>query len=289
MEKIKYINCFGTSYTAGGGFEFMKSDIELNKVYKNINLEKTQYNFSWPGQLQKLLKDKDIKVNNYAKSGYGNDRLYRLSYDLINSKDFKPAEHLFIFEFSGIGRDEFYYNKIDDYIVCNYQIFGKNNEYNYKFVGSAKSYKYDNKKTRQLIEDSDEFFEKYVNDFVDINANMNKMIQNSDFFLSYLEKNKINFVFSLSPILNYEYDNNRKIKFGDGYYFAENVNFVEFINQNNLTITDETNGMVSDGHGGFKANNIISKCVYNKLVDFDFINSKKLEIDWKWYLENNFI
>jgi hypothetical protein len=50
MTKIKYINCFGTSNTAGGGFEFDSPTQGwfINSLYGHIpNEEKTIFNFSY--------------------------------------------------------------------------------------------------------------------------------------------------------------------------------------------------------------------------------------------------
>ena len=81
MSKIKYINCFGTSYTAGGGFEFDGDKNPLNNLYSGLETPLTQFNFSYPGQLKKIL-DENVKVTNYAKNGYGNDRTFRKIYEL---------------------------------------------------------------------------------------------------------------------------------------------------------------------------------------------------------------
>jgi len=293
MKKIKYINCFGTSYTAGGGFEFecdyeLKSK-KLHEVYSNVGVEKTQYNFSWPGQLQELV-GYDIKVNNFAKSGYGNSRMFRISYDIINSENFNAEENIFIFEFAGIGRDEFFLKEIKDYVVCNYQSkYDVNNNLNFEFVGAANSYNYDNINMNNKIKNYDEFFNTYVNNFIDFDEYSDKMIRETDFFLSYLEKNNIKFLFCVGPILHYEYDNNKKVIFGDNNYFKSYTNFVKFVDGNNLQITDETNQQINDSHSGFKGNKIASECIYNKLVETEFLNMNFIDIDWHRYYSQNFI
>lgn len=98
---IKKIYTLGTSFTKGGGFEF---DLEnhgdsLRKFYSHIDDEKTQWSFSC--QLQKLFDKNKIKVDvvNLAKSGYGNERLIRKTYETILDKSFKKEETLFLFEF----------------------------------------------------------------------------------------------------------------------------------------------------------------------------------------------
>jgi hypothetical protein len=126
MSKIKNIYCFGTSFTAGGGFEW-KSDHpdrsrDLRKYYSEVNIEKTQEAFSWPGRFKDILKNKnlDIQVHNFGKQGYGNQRVYRKAYDVINNPKFDASSSIFIIELSWIMRREFYFYDIDDYIIANY-------------------------------------------------------------------------------------------------------------------------------------------------------------------------
>jgi hypothetical protein len=59
--------------------------------------------------LQKLI-GKGVKIFNQGKSGYGNERMYRIAYDLITKNIQSLSEKLFIFEFSFLGRKEFYSN-----------------------------------------------------------------------------------------------------------------------------------------------------------------------------------
>ena len=277
MTKIKYIHCFGTSYTAGGGFEFDSVNENRNELLKSIYSESneifSQFNFSWPGQLQKLL-DKDIQVINHAKNGYGNDRMVRVCYNLINDKNFNPKENLFILEFAGFGRDEFFFNEIEDYIVCNYQMKPPfENKINFNFVGAANSYGYDSVETQKKIDNYDKFFHTYVDKFVNFEKNELKLKIQSELFLSFLEKKNINFLFSICPILDYEYDVSNHIEFGYELDFKKSNNFVSFINDNKLTITDETNNRIQDGHGGLLANKLVAKYVYKKILDSNYLNN----------------
>ena len=98
---IKKIYTFGTSFTHGGGFEWdcLSSDVndKLKKNYSHIDIPKNQFDFSWPGFLQRYL-GKDVEVINLAKSGFGNELIYRKVFDLVTSSDFKKDECLFLFE-----------------------------------------------------------------------------------------------------------------------------------------------------------------------------------------------
>ena len=94
---IKEIYTFGTSYTHGGGFEWnsLSSDVneKLETNYGHIDITKNQFDCSWPGFLQRYLGD-DVTVTNFAKSGFGNELIYRKVFDLVTSSDFKKDECL---------------------------------------------------------------------------------------------------------------------------------------------------------------------------------------------------
>lgn len=290
MTKIKNIHCFGTSFTAGGGFEFDSSHGHIKKMYYgHIGEELTQYNFSWPGQLQKLLGTNQT-VLNHAKQGYGNDRLFRKAYEVINEFDFNTDENLFIFEFAGIGREEFFLKELNSYIVCNYETtVNTENEIYFNYLGSAKSYNYDTKDETDIVEKYDTFFETYLTHLSDFKDKSSKMMRESEMFLSYLESKRINFLFSLPPAILGDYDINKEIEFGDGKYFKKSINFVQFMDFNKLSITDETLGSHTDGHCGIKANKIISNVIYNKLIDSEYINLDIKPIDWKTQLDISII
>lgn len=285
MTKIKYIHCFGTSYTAGGGFEF-ESDYRCNKdvllsIYGHLNEEFTQYNFSYPGQLQKLIGN-DIQVINHAKQGFGDDRSIRLSYDLINNYKFKRDDNLFIFEFSGLGRDEFFLREINDYIVCNYNIdFDSKNNFNFKYIGCARDYHYDTKIIREKVDRYDNFFISYLENFGDLDSFRSKLERQSNMFITYLESKNINYLFITPPFISNDLDLSKQIEFGDDFYFKKNKDFVKFINKNRLTITDETLKRILDDHAGLTANKIAAMCVYNKLISDEYLNRNFINIDWK--------
>jgi hypothetical protein len=287
MTKIKYIHCFGTSYTAGGGFEF-ESDYRCNKdmllsIYGHLNEEFTQYNFSYPGQLQKLVR-KNIQVINHAKQGFGDDRSIRLAYDLIQNNYFKNEQNLFIFEFSGLGRDEFFLKEINDYIVCNYNIdFDSKNNFRFKYIGSARDYHYDTKEIREKVDKYDNFFISYLENFGDLDSFRSKLERQSNMFITYLESKNINYLLITPPFIGNNLDTSKQIEFGDGIYLKKNNDFVKFINENKLTIRYETTQNILDDHAGLNANKIASMCLYNKLVLDGYIDENLIDIDWVQY------
>jgi len=297
MTKIKYIHCFGTSHTAGGGFEFetnYKPRTEILKtIYGRIDEPLTQYNFSYPGQLQNFV-GKDIKVFNLGKQGFGNDRMYRIAYDIITDDHFKVHENLFLFEFSGIGRTEFYLNKIKDFITINYQhTIDKNGNLTYDgvdLIGVSHSYFYETEEFLDYVKENNSFYESVVKNFISYETESKKIFRESEFFISYLLKCKINFYYTAPPIVWPEFvDETKNIVFGDGVYFKKNNSILQFSSENNLTIRDETNNQYEDDHNSYKSNKLVSHIIYNKLISDKIIDEEPLEIDWEWYKKTNFI
>lgn len=293
MTKIKYIHCFGTSFTAGGGFEFECGrghiTIPLKKCYSKLNEKLTQYNFSWPGRLQKLIGN-DIKVFNHGKQGYGNERTIRLAYDKINEYLFNPHENLFIFEFSGVGRDEFFLKSINKHIVLNYVFDDSEGFQTFKFRGLAHDYFYDDLETEKEVEKFEDFFKTYVDNFLTVEEVSNKYLRNSELFIHYLKSLNINYLTLTQPIFNKKMNmSNTSMDFGDGKYFKKNKDFLTFLSDNDLTIDSETNGIVNDYHGSFKFNTIVSEVIFNKLIEYNYLNREKINIDWEYYSKTNLI
>jgi hypothetical protein len=255
MAKIKYIHCFGTSYTAGGGFEFQslseyRRDF-LKSIYGQLDETFTQYNFSYPGQLQKLL-GKDIKVFNHGKNGYGNELLYRKVYDIVSDYKFDSEENIFLLEISSLGRKEFWLNEIlESLLKTNYDFF-------------------------------DSFFKKTYN----LDNIVKQMSMNIEYLISYIQKYNVNFYF-MNDYFDLKNIEKNKINFGDETYFLESTDFIRFSENNKLTITDETNGRYVDGHNGYISNKIVAETIYNKLIDDLLIEKSKININWKKYKNFN--
>ena len=117
--KYSEIRTFGTSFTQGGGFEYwLKSKVKT--LYNGLNpmVDNTSFEFSWPGQLDKIV---DCKVVDYAKSGHGNERLYRKVFEQVSDESFNKDEVLFLFEISSIGRKAIYSSDFKEWGVYNYQ------------------------------------------------------------------------------------------------------------------------------------------------------------------------
>jgi hypothetical protein len=280
MSKIKYINCFGTSFTAGGGFEFGckwpdRTNI-LNNFYSKYESELTQFRFSYPGQLEKLI-DNNIVLTNYGKNGYGNDRMYRQVYEIVNNPDFNKEEHIFLIEFAGMGRREYWFNPLNDYIVSNYWFDWEMGDFKNR-VDLANSYCYDTKETGEILEKYEPMFVEFFKNTLKLENEEQFVLQNIEFFSSYLKEKQLNYFYVTSK--NNSYDNINFL-FGDGVYFEKSTDFTRFSAYNKLSIRNETEGIHKDDHGGYICNKIIAMTIYNKLVDLKLLTTKKIDINWK--------
>ena len=276
---IKKIYCFGTSFTEGGGFEF-----HFNKssryIYSGIGELLTQSNFSYPGQLQNLLKDTDIEVINLAKSGYGNERIYRLATDLVLSDDFNKDETLFLIEFSHLGRKELYSKNLEDYIIVNYATSLNNKDKILsEFLGAARKYQQEpeisNYEQSQLP--SEDWFRSFVELTIEPENQHELTVNNSTVFLSFLKQNGVNYLmpepaFYLNP------------NFWDNLI---NPNLISDLKNNSIhdecndkingTISLETYGYHSDNHYGLISNKLIASKIYDELIQRNYIKGNKLQ------------
>ena len=276
MSKIKYINCFGTSYTAGGGFEFDGDKNPLNNLYSGLETPLTQFNFSYPGQLKKVL-DENVKVTNYAKNGYGNDRTFRKIYELVNDKNFNKDEHIFIIEYAGLGRREFWFNPINDYIVSNYW-FNFDTLKLKDMVYLANSYGYETRKMSNDLKKYEPLFLEFFKQTLNLKNEIKLNEQNIEFFSSYLNQHKLNYFYTTDI---FDSNSGKNFIFGDVEYFKQSNDFLRFSEYNNLSIKSETFGIDKDLHNGYISNKIVGLTIYNKLVELELIDSNKIDIDWK--------
>ena len=267
MSYIKKIYTFGTSFTKGGGFEFDVLHDKYIKIYEGLGEELTQYNFSWPGQLQKLLPN--IEIINLAKSGYGNERIYRLATDLILSEEFNKDETLLLFEFSTVGRKEYYSKKLKDFIIVNY---GQST-----LDGVAKTYKQKKELSDSELESLPDinFFENLVEKTLNDDIQVDLMHFNILRFLSLLNNKKINYFFTQAPLVfpsQIPLDNYNLHEYTIST-FPSNSMISEL---GELNITKETYGKYEDYHFGLVGVKYISSKIHDYLVNKKIIKSQLL-------------
>ena len=263
---IKEIHCFGTSHTEGGGFEFFNQEraSKLKKIYKEKPF--TQFHYSYPGQLQKLIGS-GVKVFNHGKSGYGNERMYRIAYDLIINNEDSLSEKLFIFEFSFLGRKEFYSNTLNDHFIVNYEILENGANIN----GISQTYFINHKETYELLKNKVIPFMKETMQ----GENQTKILRmNNKFFIDFLLQQNVNFLLATPP---YGDENDFKQNLKEKYIEYTDVErtLYGYYSINKWTITEESNGFINDSHAGLYGNNQIAKRI---LETIDKIyNYKRIE------------
>jgi len=281
LKNIKKIHCLGTSFSAGGGFEFDSPQQDtkiLKSLYKQTNEKLIPKNFSWPGQLEKLLP-KNIKVLNHAKSGFGNERMYRISDKLISDKNFNKDENLFIFESSWIGRKEYFLNSIEDYVIYNYT-FKEGDE---DLIGVGYNYLYDNKETQKKLDKFKKILLPFFNETFNETEVEKEIFRNARFFLSFLKQKKINFLFINSFLPEIEEKNKVTFKLENKIY----KELGDLVHSNKYSIENETSGKIDDKHLGYFGNKLIAMNVFNNLIENGFISDTKLDLNSIKYTKYN--
>ena len=293
---VKYINCFGTSFTQGGGFEYWRQN-GIRIAYKGLGpmISQSHYEFSWPGQLQKYLGD-DYSVKNYGKCGFGNERIYRKTHDIINSLHFERDEHIFLFEFSDVGRKELYHAELDKYLICNYYLNSKDGErvvsenHNdprlHHQLSIAYDYWFETPEQEMILDSELQVYRDYFSKTISLKNTISSLGRNIEMFLSYLELNKIQYVIVQKPftfqLFNWDkHFEHRCLKKG----------IMDYLQNDTMTIDDECNPRkhtdgtekweyfgIDDKHGGY------SWAVHVAYKIFEEINKRffKSKLDSRW-------
>jgi len=265
---IKEIHSFGTSHTAGGGFEFFNKEkaSKLKKTYTERPF--TQFHYSYPGQLQKLIGN-GVKVFNQGKSGYGNERMYRIAYDLIMNNTNSLSEKLFIFEFSFLGRKEFYSNTFKDHFIVNYEILKDDIDIN----GISQTYFINHNETYELLKNK---VVPFIKETIQGENQIKTLEMNNSFFVDFLLQQNVNFLFATPPYgEKTDFKEDLKNKY-ISYTNAENTLYGYYFN-NGWTIEKETNGFINDSHAGLYGNLQIAKRILeniDKIYDYQYIEYK---------------
>lgn len=294
MNKIKKIYTFGTSFTEGGGFEFNKPEPKycnhgLFKHYGHLDEEKTRANFSWPGQLQKLYNS--VEIINEAKSGYGNERIYRRCFDIITDESFNKDESLLLFEFSDVGRREIFHSEINDYIILNYWWKEYPAKDSPEVSSFAKEYYYDTDDITDIIDKDSSFLSDYIKKTIKFEEVVKQLTRNIHLFLSFLNENKINYKILSTEFVNFnlklktdmEFLNSKKVLFelptGPIYH-----DVMELFGDYKLSIKCETNGDITDGaHLGYFGNRLVAKLIAEYLQKVNIVsieNKNQLNLDF---------
>ena len=140
---IKKIYAFGTSHTAGGGFEY-NTDRPNPSIYKRILDSENHFDYSYPSILGRML---GIDIINHAKQGFGYERVNRKILEVISDESFNKDESLFLIEVSYHDRKEWYIKDLDKYLITNFSA-RKIDE-----LSHSTDYHYEDRKTCEIIKD----------------------------------------------------------------------------------------------------------------------------------------
>lgn len=263
---IKKIYCFGTSHTKGAGFHLPQA----KSIYKNVVKYPSMETCSWPGILKTFIDD--IEINNFAEHGSGNERMYRLVFDLISDPNFKKEESLLLLEMSSLGRKEYYSNTINDYVICNYVPThppGSNFDVVWKYYQSDILVP---NKVKNIYSD---FLVETVN-FDDL---LKKLQMNLLFFINFLDSNNIKYEFiNFDDLFSPNQRNSFDIKLKTVKYNIEGEDTLCFYDNSKFLFEHETNGMIDDLHQGYFANQIGASTIYNHLITKQYISGDLKEI-----------
>ena len=255
---IKEIHIFGTSFSDGGGFHWLtpQDKKELDKFYTEE--PKTQQHYSWPGQMRKYFGS-NVKIINHAKCGYGNERIYRLAYDII--MDGNINDKIFIFEFSSIFRKEIWSNEHNKFLICNYTLDKNKNvkvedvKYDYNHPSDFTT---DYRKVKTLMQ-------TYLNETFNHIVYLDKVDRNLTFFVDFLFERGVNF--KILEHFGWNYGGRRNLKKHMIKLYDKEPGLWEWIERNNLTIWSETNGHIKDGHPSLEASKLIAKIVSENIKE----------------------
>lgn len=269
---IKKIYAFGTSHTAGGGFEY-NTDRPNPSIYKRILDSENHFDYSYPSILGRML---DIDVINHSKQGFGYERVNRKIIEVISDESFNKDESLFLIEVSYHDRKEWYIKDLDKYLITNFSA-RKIDE-----LSHSTDYHYEDRKTCEIIKD-------YKNTLIDFykltHSDENyliKQVQNSFIYMISLLNNLgiryylTNGSVPIEPMLE------QKLDYSDNvveYKFGDTITS-DFISVDDILIRDESDGIVDDDHKGYSVNLTIAETIYNKLIDDNYLSKDKLEIDF---------
>lgn len=293
---INKIYAFGTSHTAGGGFEFNTNNESPNpSIYKKIVNSENHFDFSYPSILSNLT---NIEVDNRAKQGYGWEKVTREIYDVINHVNFNQSESLFLIECSSFDRQEYWLNDLNDFIIIN---CNPNDNHKPDTISIANDYHYQTDSIRDKITELTPLFSNLLNETSNIEVIINKLQTNFLFLTNFLDNNNIKYYLTngdipLHPNIARFSQHDKNILQYKLYDFTNNEeiilpNWVDTVYAARLTILDESNGIIKDDHQGYSVSQTIAETIFNRMIDDKLINDIPISLNFlkNWNTTKNVI
>lgn len=253
--QFKKIYANGCSFTCAGGLNW---DLIKSVYNQSLNIDiKNHMDYAYPNVLAKLL---NVDIINDAQSGGSINRMIRTTYKYIIENKNNLTDTLFILEVPPGWRDEFYSHQLNRTInITSGNIGSVDDE-----TDVANGY---NKKDIQKIYKN---ITNYFYNFVDIDYDMFKFAISLIGLLSFLKLNNINYMLlDCGMFDNFNKDENLPNDYN--YIWFEEMSMCNWIAYKKLSITDETNGEVNDGHAGIFGNHLIAENLYHIIT-----NNKKI-------------
>ena len=258
MKKYKYLYVNGSSFTAGGGLEPIKDNVK--KAYKELfGLEwKHERDVAWPKLLAKQL---GLHLFDESKSGGGPERVIRMTYDYLRRGDAENT--LFILELpSAWNRVDIYSNHFNKHLICNPNYDMENGNNIYKDVESTQGY-FEYNDSNEINQFVKPHLIEYFTHFHNLNEYSKKVTNSVVGLYSTMEALDLKFYISNSGVdlgLHTFFKDYAKHMvpwlLNDLYVWAE---------QKHKKISDETNGILTDGHPGYFAHKEWADILYNFL------------------------
>ena len=259
---------FGTSYTAGGGLSYNRNDEEYNNLFKqaysHLGTFLPQEEYAYPGYFKRLLDENGVsygEVVNFAKEGFGLERIIREIYKLIKDPSFDRSNStLFIELTNNLHRRDTWFNPINDHIISNHHVEnGKPTK-----IYHAKTWYYDEKDDIEVLDKYDSLLKQYI----ELTFNQEEVLAKAESqtigLLTLLDTLGITYYLTSSPfyvdktlLKNIKYNPNREIFYNLEYQIAINK----------WSIADETHYMINDQHhAGVYANREIANIIYRRII-----------------------
>ncbi len=241
--KIDKIFVTGGSQCIGGGFNWDKV-IDIYKTQLNININ-NRFDITYPKLVGNYFNCDIIFEGEFGGSI---NRLINKTYDYIFNND--VTNTLFIIEMPPGWRDEFYSVELNRNVNMTIgNILSPDDETDVACGNDVKD-------LHKIHKDISNYFYK----FVDYNKDRKKWMNSIMGLLSYLKLNNLNYILIDSGDFQ-TYLRNYNLNENDyNLLWFDNGNAMNnWINDHNLTIKKETNGLSNDEHMGIKGHQLVAE------------------------------
>lgn len=263
---IEIIYCNGCSHSAGGGLEVSK-DLEDGTNVRDYYYSK--YKVWWHDQIEttyanRLAEMIGCDVENEAASGGGTGRVIRMAYDFVKRNWHRKDKLLLLFELpTFFQRIDLYSTKLQDWVIVNQSFNDKGIRTN---LAAVRKYYVPEYLNDELLIGKN-VIDTYLNSFVNIDIETQKMNREIDTFLTFLKHNEIKFIyFEGNPIeltSDYVLPNRFHLEYNNKIY----TDFHNWIMANGYTIASECDNKTYDLHPGYFGHIKFAETLYDYIKD----------------------